>query len=406
MKNLCYFCHYHRGKPKDVAIKIVGSIIILTMVTVWAASSKVGAAASEDANYLAQLLPEPVFRVSDEGPLQDGGGDGNQPSQNEKKGDESGRGSEGDGGESPFPTAPNTEQKPPTGDGGEQDEDAEEQRRMEFERKNACRDMKNIQRDLKRQKRELTRLCKKLQTLKGSSDDQQSCQDLLSQIGTFEQNFAVCRQDLDPEEIRDSMQEFWDMEIWNQIQVIRNKVEFPREHNRIVKEMTRMSRLLNSRTWEKNGFDTSTLKQRIEEWRKLLEEAKSCYSNGDFECAQEILQEFYENHPGECTGALYNLRNLYQQSRSIRNKELRQEIIELFGGATGMLRDGECRDARIEFEEIYKNLGPEFWDYLSRQERSGLSEEVKEKIRALQEKFGSGGDESEEEEENEEDSSL
>src|SRR3989338_9055601 len=64
MRNLCYFCHYHRGNRKEKTVKIVGSFLIVLSLLIWGMSSSQIQAAERYIDFASSLLPEPVMKIA------------------------------------------------------------------------------------------------------------------------------------------------------------------------------------------------------------------------------------------------------------------------------------------------------------------------------------------------------
>ena len=56
MRNLCHFCHYHCGGPKEQFIKIAGSLLIAVALLTWSFAARADRAIEEEASLLGQLL--------------------------------------------------------------------------------------------------------------------------------------------------------------------------------------------------------------------------------------------------------------------------------------------------------------------------------------------------------------
>ena len=103
------------------------------------------------------------------------------------------------------------------------------------------REVQQVLREIKDIRRELNRFAKQLVKMANSGDDVNQVNSLLEQIKDFESKI------LNEESMRDTIQEFRDAQIWQEIQRIRAKIEIPKEMKQWGKEIKRGEKLLKQK---------------------------------------------------------------------------------------------------------------------------------------------------------------
>ncbi|KKU12162.1 MAG: hypothetical protein UX17_C0055G0002 [Parcubacteria group bacterium GW2011_GWC2_45_7] len=274
--------------------------------------------------------------------------------------------------------------RPQQDQGPEVDDDQREQ----FERQMIVNEKQNVLREIVQQKRELTRLYNQLRRLRGAADDLAQADALKAKIADFE-NRIRSNSGEDFDELRSIIEEYRDAELWDEIQKIRLKVELPRELNRLLTDINRGTRLLSQKAFQNLGFDVAAVRARVDAIKVLHSEVRACYQSGDFECANERMQEIREgDHPGELQGAMQMLRGIKEMSKMIRDNELKNEVNELVQPVIQAINSGEWRQAREDMQEIERELRDIMQKILaSQRQRRGASEDVRARLERMRQKF-------------------
>lgn len=417
MRNLCYFCHYHQGNRKEKTVKIAGSFLIVLSLLVWGMSSSQIQAAERYIDFTSSLLPEPIFKISADEPAgaesffaaptaqppqefpktpsdQPVSAPGTRPNpiMPIMQKSEPNFGMKCPPGESPGINdrgeksciRPDMKQGDENGQGVEDFDAGREQ----MDKQQAAREKNDVLREIKQQKNELARLKKQLQRLKGTADDVAATATITNAIAEHESAVTSAQE---TEDIRGAVQSYRDAELWEEIQKVRRKIEMPQELNTLFKELKKSEKLLTQKSFAKLGFDIETVKSSVAEKLTKHAEAKAAYTQGDFETAEEILQEeFRENHPGNLSGALQMLKGMKDQMRAIRDKTLKADIDDLLGGVIESIDGGQWQDARESMDVINKELAPVVWKKLMQSEsgKRGVPEDMRNKIDNLKQKLG------------------
>lgn len=397
MRNLCYFCHYHHGTHKEKAIKIGGSFLIVLSLMVWGMSTSQIRAAERYIDFTSALLPEPVMPLPPAIVAAEPTSAAPSAPQSPKEfpaGDTETKCPQGE-----FPGVNDRGEqgciRPDMKQGGENGQDGEEfdEAREQMEQQQAAREKNDVLREIKQQKNELARLKKQLKRLKGTADDVAAADTIASAIAGHETAVSGAQE---TEDIREAVQSYRDSELWEEIQKVRRKVELPQELNTLFKELKKSEKLLAQKTYAKLGLNLESLKAMVAEKLAKHAEAKAAYAQGDFETAEDILQEdFRDNHPGNLSGALQMFKGAKDQMRAIRDKALKADMEELLAGVVESIDAGDWQDARESLDAMNKELGPALWKKLMQSEagKRGVPAEMRNKIDSLKQKLGAENDE-------------
>lgn len=357
MRNLRHFCHYHRGNRKERGIKIAASFLAVFMLSVWALSADIGAAAAEKAELATAFLPEPGYLIAQ---------------------------AEG------IPTAEETVAPQPqdTQDAMDEERERAEKQRQMAEMKKWKSDRLN---DFKNQIREIAKTRKQIVRLKGSEES-------IAKLDSLSNKANECSKQLkatqDPDDLRDLLEgeECGDSgDTWDELNRLRMLVELPRDINNITKDHKRIQSQMKQK-WVCKTVDCDRFKPVIANMEAQLTEAKRLYQAGELEEAQEVIRDTFHEKGwfGDAMGAVNFMRELTEPLRSIRSKDFKAEIEALLAPIKELLYEGETRQAREAMEEIKRELGPVVWQKVMQSERrkQALPDEIFEKLEGLKQKFG------------------
>lgn len=381
MRNLGYFCHYHRGDHHERAVKIVGSFLIVGMLAATSVSFTDAVYAQQEGAIMAPLpgeRPSMPFPKPPGPPGPMGGGEGRMgpppgpggdfrgpmmgnddpsfqprsemvrpglkpmpPQKGERKGPPSEKdfesGEKTSGNESKFPD-PSTEEE---GEEGEQDSrDTVDQKELQ-----------QVTRQFQDMKRELNRFGK----TKGiAQTDKDAIAELLKKID----DFAAA---LKSSPSRETLQEFYEENIWEKIQELRGRLELPKELKMIERELAKTKKLVAIKTFQKAftvvGFDVEVVKVHLAEIETALAEAKSNYEQGNYQDAFEALEPIHQGmHPGAIQGIMQRLRDVGNQIGRIRDAQVRELFIELLQPIVEAAKEGDYDGAHQIMNEIEPQL--------------------------------------------------
>ncbi|MFH1098574.1 MAG: hypothetical protein V1723_01435 [Candidatus Uhrbacteria bacterium] len=185
---------------------------------------------------------------------------------------------------------------------------------------------------------------------------------------------------------RDTLQEFYDEQIWDSLNELRAKAELPQQFKQIDKELKRLEKQATAKRILAAGIDAEKFKANIEAVKQAFAEAQSELSAGNYQEAQEAMQPIYEGmHPGEMNGVITRLSDLGTKLKRVKNAEVRAELQELIQPIIEAANDGDFREANFALNDAFNDL-QRIFDQLARS-RSGSSA-YQQKIDQIAEKIG------------------
>ncbi|MBI5254713.1 hypothetical protein HY932_02970 [Candidatus Falkowbacteria bacterium] len=229
--------------------------------------------------------------------------------------------------------------------------EAEEQTEIEFV---DPREVQNALQDIKRMQADLKRFLKQVKKLPNSADDIAAINDFLSQLAGHYKNIKSPTEDTS---LRGALQEFWDARLWEEVDKIRAKVELPKELTNIAKDLKKAKKLITQKAFTKLGLDMTAIAGYLAETETAYNEAKAFYDQGNMEDAQLAMEVIHGGlHPGEIMGVLYQMREIKDRVRSVKNKEVKQIIDELLADVIESANGGDFRDANQILNDIRAEL--------------------------------------------------
>lgn len=215
-------------------------------------------------------------------------------------------------------------------------------------------DPKEIQRvsmEIKNMKREIGRLSKQIQKLPNSADDIGQMNTLAERLLLFQTRIAS------GESPRDTLQEFYDEQIWEQINKVRAKVEVPLEIGRWTKEIKRAEKSLSQKKYQVAGLDIASAQQKIQEVKSALTHVESLYNAGDLESAIQELDDVRQDfHPGEIMGTVQRMQELSSRLKKVKDAAVKTQIQDALSEVVAEFNNGEYRTARELLDEAWPEL--------------------------------------------------
>lgn len=254
-------------------------------------------------------------------------------------------------------------------------------------------EIQNVLRQFKEIQREAKRVLSKAKKIAGSEGAVLKINEVLNHIAELEQTVRNSR----GEDLRDALQNFYDSELWDTINEIRASIELPGEIKRIEKDLRRLEKLMNSKTFAVERVDMGVVRMRVEEIKGAINDAKAELAQGNFEEARDFLSVIYEGvGPGEIMGALSQLREISRQIKNLK-PDLKESIYEILTPVLEAVDAGEFREAN----EIIGEVSQDLWRLISQvKSKRTLNDDLRRKIDQLegkiQEKLNNlGGDQGE-----------
>lgn len=405
MRNLNQLCTYHCGTPHERVFKITASFLLVFSLVLTSAGTDLMFAAEQEAVIVAPgapvaplpppssppthiVNPPPSMPLAGEGIMPPGGmppsGEGAMPSGSDGRGsgimNPLGRGGEITQEMRERMVSPATDQMTPE---IEERMTKEQQERMKREERKSSSSSSNQQRterqkllveeletqedqgpeefvdprqlkealqQIKNMRRELDRFARQLKKTPNEAASQK-IQELKSKLETHEKNIKE-------QQSHDAMRDFWDEQLWEEVNLLRAQVELPKEIANIKRELARLEKLLKLSSTKKGlPIDLARLQANIEEIRAAVTEAGSKLAAGDGQEAMEALQTIHDGkHPGEVMGVIYRLKEVQQRLKSVRDKEIRTELESLLQPIIEAANDGDFREANQALNEIMPEM--------------------------------------------------
>ncbi len=369
MLNLKHFFHYHKGLPRWQCVKIGASLLGVLCLFVLAGSIQAMPFFEETSYMLSMLVPEPIApALAEETSIL------TTPT-------------EPDEGAAASPAAKEHQE-----DGNFEDSE----KREKFDRDQVLKEKKDLLRELKDQKNELARTCKQLARLKGAATDAAACRTLAASVAKYESELKAPPLDgSDIDALRDFMNEYRELNIWDELNTLRLKANLPKELNQFFNDLLRLQKLLAQKEFQKiPGLNYDLINAKVVIIKDLHAQAKACYTAGEFECANEKLNEARnDNYPGELEGPLHILRGIFESLRRIKNEEVKTEVQGLIQPSIDSINKGDWREANQELNELNKDLMSLLENLMRSQYRNrSLSPDARARLEKLLQKYGGATD--------------
>jgi len=216
------------------------------------------------------------------------------------------------------------------------------------------REVKNALNDIKRMQGDLKRFLKQVKKLPNSADDVATINDLLTQLTGHQKNIKTPSEDMS---LREALQDFWDARIWEEVDKIRAKVQLPKELVNVAKDLKKAKKLITQKAFTSLGLDMSAVSAALAESEAAYNEAKTNYDQGNMEDAQLAMEPIHSGlHPGEIMGVLYQMKEIKNRLKGLRNKEVKAIVDELLVDVIDSANDGDFREANQAMNDIRAEL--------------------------------------------------
>lgn len=228
---------------------------------------------------------------------------------------------------------PSIKPMPPEGQEFNNDEEQQELQIDPREIRQTLRDITQMQRELKRF----------LSTLKKSKADTSEVGQLLEKINQY--RTAISGSDM--EAVRDAVHEFRDENYWETIQMIRAKVELPKQLAQMKKELTKLEKTIKAAVYQKMGVNVGSIIAYISDSRARISQMESLLNAGDFDELNSLMQENQETPmPGELMEALSRLKEVDSRMKKVKDAGAKTKIQEILNEVIQLMNGGEYREAR------------------------------------------------------------
>lgn len=217
------------------------------------------------------------------------------------------------------------------------------------------REIKDVYREMRDMRRELKRFSKSAKKLSNAENVKSEIDSLFNKIGEFETSLKEAERS--GSGAREIIDEFRQAEIWEEINKLRSRVELPRELKMAERELTRLRKIMNQKSFQKLGLNTEALKSWIDESDAIVVKLRALMDAGNWEEISAETEDLHERaHPGEVSSVLFRLRDLYNRMKIIKDEEVKEAIEESLSEVKESFNQGDYRSAREILDNIYNDL--------------------------------------------------
>ncbi|MFA6145874.1 MAG: hypothetical protein WC697_00900 [Patescibacteria group bacterium] len=249
-------------------------------------------------------------------------------------------------------------------------------------------EIKGITKQIKDMKKQIKTLTTALKKLPNLSEEGAKLQEINSQLDTFAQNIKTPPTDMTQREV---MQEFYDAQLWETLNEIRMKIEFPKETKQIETQLKKTEKLVANKNYQSIGLDMVKIKADVVEVRTALTEANTKYQAGEIEDAMEALTPMREGmHPGDIYCVVTSFKDINKQLLKVKDPEIKQSIQEIIDPIIESVENQGYRDACQSINDVRNELN-KVMNYATKN-RTNIDPNIQSKIDKLNQlidkKFG------------------
>lgn len=236
------------------------------------------------------------------------------------------------------------------------------------------REVKQTLREIRDMKRELKRFSSRVKKLANADAMKLEIDSVLSKLTAFEESIKTAQNS--GTGARDTIEEFRSAELWEEVNTLRSRVELPTQIKSMQKEMKKLKKLANQRTFKNLGFDMGALNSYISETDSLITKLNELYNAGNWEDLNSEMEDLYgAAHPGEIMSVMHRMRDLYGKMRSVKDKEVKAALEETLAEVKESFNQGDFRAARETFDDYADDLERLIMGAMKIGRRGGMSEE-------------------------------
>lgn len=251
-------------------------------------------------------------------------------------------------------------------------------------------DIQNALREIKNQTRDLNRFKKQLAKTAGAGEAVQLADNLLAQLEVYKNNINNSA----GRDQREALEDYWQANVWEEVNKVRARVELPRELKNISRELNGLKKDAKVKSLQKAlqffGVDAGKLQSGIDAKQATIEQINNLVNQGNFEEAFMLLQEDVHEgwHPGDARHFLGLLREAYERLKGVRDADLKAQVMAIIAPIADSFNAGdyrEARDALVQFVEQMQKYERVFRPYYrgGKREIDEKTAEALERLEAL-----------------------
>ena len=201
--------------------------------------------------------------------------------------------------------------------------------------------------------REVGRLTKQLKRVPSSGPYQEQLNGLTAELNRHRGAIS------NPDVGRADLEDFYQAELWQDIDRIRTIAQFPNEYRNLNQTLRRLTNTTKAKLLQKLGLNMERVRQEAAEKTQALNNAKTAFDRGDIEETKAIMEEnFYQEgqHPGNTESLIQEIRNISNMMRSIRDANVKQQIKAALDEVIAAFNEGDWQGAREILDDKKQEL--------------------------------------------------
>lgn len=229
-------------------------------------------------------------------------------------------------------------------------------------------EIRNVMQEIKNQTRDLARLKKQAAKVPSAGEVGALVDNLHAQIDVFKNNITNAA----GRDQREAMRDYWDAQLWEEINKVRARVELPRELQQITKEFKRAQKQIATRS-AKTAFaffavDENSLQSALLAKQAVIEQIGSLASQGNGEDAYQLMNEEIHQawHPGDLSHLIGMLQEMSGNLKRIKDADIKEQIKVVMGPIIEAMNEGDYREAKeamMQFSEQMRRYERVFRPY-------------------------------------------
>lgn len=215
-------------------------------------------------------------------------------------------------------------------------------------------ELNNVFRDIKKQQQELVRYKKQMIKLTGGTGGLEMIEKLQTQLDAHKNSIT---QTVGREQ-RDAMQDYWDAQIWDEINKIRAVVELPKEMKNIVRDLKIVQKNVQAKAYQQAfkyfGVNIERLQQALVVKQATIDQINNYVVGGNGEGAFLLLEEDIHQgwHPGDIRHFSDMMRETYQRMKDLDDTEIKDQITSILSSIVDTFNQGDYREAKEAFVQF------------------------------------------------------
>lgn len=256
------------------------------------------------------------------------------------------------------------------------------------------RQVQDVLKQIKDLRKELNRLAKQAKKLSNAGEIQNDISALLEKLSGFQTDIE------DGVEVRSALQDFWDEQVWEQLNPIRARIEIPTQMKQMEREIKKLEKISSQKKYQNLELNLDGVRTRVNEARQGISRISELYNAGEFSDAMEEFNALREEFsPWDISNVIQRTQEVFSKLRSIKNAEIREQIKQIWAEVIVNFNDGEYRVAWELMNEAQQQVWTLISQALSVGKKKGqsresfirktdqLQEQMKSKAEEKREKF-------------------